>query len=131
MTGARSAALGDFVRFVVQVLVVVILLGALGYLPTKSFEVPGAIRAMLAALAAAGLGSIIGAVPVLLGSWQGTASPQVVMVAMFVRLVAVVLLATFLALTLGLELTPFLVWLALAYLLLLVIDTRYASRALG
>ena len=131
MTEAQRTAIAAFVRFVVQVLVVVVLLGALGYLPTKSFEVDGAVRAMVAALAAAGLGSIIGAVPVLFGSWQGTPSPQVVMVAMFVRLVAVALLATFLVLTLGLELTPFLVWLALAYLMLLVVDTRYAAKALS
>lgn len=131
MTESRQSALVEFVRFVVQVVVAVALLGALGYLPTRSFDIEGAIAAMVAALAAAGLGSIIGALPVLFGTWQGTASPQVVMVAMFVRLVAVAILAAFLVLTLGLELTPFLVWLALAYLLLLVIDTRYAAKALG
>ena len=130
MTDTRSTALADFARFALLVVATAVLLGAIGYLPTRSFSVDGAVPAMIAALAVAALGSIIGAVPIVLADWQGTARPQVVMVSMFVRLVAVVLLAAFVALTLGLEPAPFLLWLALAYLLLLVVDTRYAMNAL-
>ncbi len=130
MTQTRSAALGGFARFALLVVAMSALLGVVGYFPTRSFSAEGAVPAMISALVVAALGSIIGAVPILLADWQGSARPQVVMVSMFVRLVAVVLLAAFVALTLGLEPAPFLIWLALAYLLLLVVDTRYAMKAL-
>ncbi len=49
---------------------------------------------------------------------------------MLVRLVAVVVLATLLALSLEVRSGPFLIWLAVSYLLLLVVDTRYAMAVL-
>ena len=86
---------------------------------------------MLGAIAVTVLGSIIGGYPVLVARIRGSAKPQVVMISMLVRLLAVAILAAVTAVGLGLPTAPFLVWLALAYLLLLVIDTRYATSVLG
>jgi hypothetical protein len=106
-------------------------IGALGYLPTRSFGREGAVTAMVAALAVAALGSIIGGLPIVLaGRGAGERRPQAVLVSMAVRLLAVVVLAALTALAFDLALTPLLVWLALGYLLLLVLDTLYAMSAL-
>jgi hypothetical protein len=86
---------------------------------------------MLGAIVAAALGSLIGGLPVVVARVAGTAGPQVVMTSMTVRLIAVALLAALLALSLDLEMTPFLLWLAIAYLLLLVIDTLFAMSVMS
>jgi hypothetical protein len=126
-----AAALREFLGFCGWVLGAGLVLGALGYLPTRRFAGEGAVAAMFGALAAVTLGSIIGGLPILLARRRGAAKPGVVMSSMLVRLVAVVLLAAALALGLDLPTGPFLVWLALSYLLLLVVDTRYAMAALA
>lgn len=112
------------------VLVCGFVLAALGYLPTRRLAGETALVSMYCAVSAATLGSIIGGLPIFLAHLRGVPNPQAGLVSMLVRLVAVVLLATLLALSLGLPTGPFLIWLALSYLLLLVVDTRYAMVVL-
>jgi hypothetical protein len=130
MGEGTTSAPAEFARFVLWVMGAAVVIGALGYLPTRSFAQEGAVAAMFGALGAVSLASIIGGVPILMARWQGAARPQLVMVSMLVRLVAVVLLASILALSLDLAMAPFLIWLALTYLFLLVVDTRYAMTVL-
>ena len=130
-TEPERGAGAHFTRFCVWVLVAVAALGALGYLPTRELAGGEAVDAMLAALVAVAVGSIVGGVPILIVQLSGRSKPTVALVAMAVRLLAVALVAAFLALVLELAVGPFLVWLALAYLALLVVDTRYAMTALG
>ena len=126
-----GAATPEFLRFALLVIGSGALICLLGYLPTRSLIGEEALGAMVGAVVASVLGSIIGGFPIYLARLKGEAKPQVVMISMIVRLVAVVLLAAFTALALSLPTGPFLIWLALAYLLLLVVDTRYAMVALG
>ena len=121
---------GEYARFAVWVVGCGIVLTALGYLPTRRMAGEGALGAMYCAVSAVTLGSIIGGLPIFLAHLKGVPNPQAGLISMLVRLVAVVLLATLLALSLGLPTGPFLIWLALAYLLLLVVDTRYAMVVL-
>lgn len=121
----------SYARFVAWVLGASALLALVGYLPAQKLGGEGGVTAMLCAIVAAALGSLIGGFPVAVARAGGTAGPQVVMISMTVRLIAVALLAAALALSLDLEMTPFLLWLAIAYLLLLVIDTLFAMSVMS
>lgn len=129
--GETGRPIAEFLRFCSWVLLASVVIGALGYLPTRALVDGGAVAAMLAALGAAALASILGGVPVVVARLRGEAKPSAVMVSTILRLVAVVVLAVLAALLLKLPTGPFLIWLALSYLLLLVIDTRYAMSVLG
>ncbi len=126
-----AGALPRYLRFCAWVLAAAAALAALGYLPTRKLAGDGAVESMLAALGAVAAGSIVGGLPIFMAQLRSDAKPGVVIVSMVVRLVAVVLVAAFLALLLELETPALLVWLALSYLLLLVVDTRYAMGVLG
>ena len=120
-----------YARFVIWVLACAVALVVLGYLPTLRLAGESGIPAMLCAVFAVAFGSIIGGYPVFSAHLRGQPSPQAGLVSMMVRLVAVVVLATLVALSLPLESGPFLGWLAVSYLSLLVVDTRYATGVLG
>ena len=119
-----------YARFAIWVLACAVALVVLGFLPTRRLAGEEALPAMLGAVLAASLGSIIGGYPVFAAHRRGTPNPHAGLVSMMVRLVAVALLSTSLALSLALESGPFLGWLAVSYLLLLVVDTRYAQVVL-
>jgi hypothetical protein len=101
-----------------------------GVLPTLRLAGAGALGALAAGCGVATLGAFAGAVPVL---WAvaagGSPRPQVVAgLAMALR--AGVTLGGALVATLGTDLVrvPFLVWVALAYGALLVVETRWMVR---
>ena len=120
----------EFARFILLVSGAAVLLALLGYLPTRNFMGEGALVSMWAAIFASAVGSIIGALPIYMARAQGSTNPQAALVSMLVRLVAVTLLAAVLALSFEFSIAPFLIWLAIAYLFLLVLDTRYAAVVL-
>ena len=130
MSETRSSPTVEFLRFVLLVLMASALLGALGYLPTRNFVGGEAVASMWGALFASAVGSILGALPIYMARAQGSNNPQAALVSMLVRLVAVTLVAALLVLSFGFQVAPFLIWLAVAYLFLLVLDTRYAAIAL-
>lgn len=127
---SESGPLRDYLRFAVLILASGAALGALGFLPTRMLGGEVAVEAMLTAIAIVALGSLIGGLPVLFARLRDSPSPTIVLVSMMLRLLAVVVLATVLALLEGGASQPFLVWLALAYVALLVIDTRYSLSLL-
>jgi hypothetical protein len=131
MSRSRKTPAQAYANFVIWVLSCGVVLLVLGYLPTVRLAGKAALPAMLCAVLAVSLGSIIGGYPVFAAHLRGVPNPQAGLVSMMVRLVAVVVLATLLALSLSLQSGPFLGWLAVSYLSLLVVDTRYATVALG
>ena len=104
---------------------------ALGYLPTRMLGGAPAVAAMFSATGVVVLGSLAGGLPILLAGRKEAANPAsgptTVMISMVVRLLTVGALAAVVALLTGAVDRPFLVWLALAYMALLVVDTRYAQ----
>ena len=130
MSETRSSPTIEYLRFVLFVLAASALLGTLGYLPTRNFVGGEAVASMWAAILSAAVGSILGALPIFMARVQGSNNPQAALVSMLVRLVAVTLVAALLVLSFGFQVAPFLIWLAVAYLFLLVLDTRYAAIAL-
>lgn len=118
----------EFAVFATVVLGVAVLLCLLGFWPTRRLGGDGAALAMWFAVGIAALGSVIGATPVLFARLSGRFRPQVALVSMLVRLVVVVLFTLVTALSVKLPMTPFLIWLGIAYLGLLVVDTVYATR---
>jgi hypothetical protein len=112
----------------VTVVGVAILLVLLGFWPTRRLGGTPGVQAMFFAVGITVLGSVLGAVPVLFARLSGRLQLPVALASMLVRLVIVVVFATVTVLSLGLPMTPFLLWLAIAYLILLVVDTVYATR---
>lgn len=105
------------------------LLVAVGYLPTRSVAGEAGAAAMLLACGIALFGSAVGAVPIALardaqeGLKRFTAS-------MVLRLLVVAVLAGVAFWVLAPERRPFLLWLAISYLVLLVADTGFAQAVL-
>lgn len=107
-------------------------LAAIGYLPTVSKAGEAALPAMWLALGVSCIGSAIGAVPIATaragsGGMEGlkrfTAS-------MVLRLLIVAALAGAVIWFVGPERKPFLLWLAISYLVLLAADTGFAQVVL-
>ncbi|MDX1642947.1 MAG: hypothetical protein R3244_01175 [Thermoanaerobaculia bacterium] len=132
MTSPRApSAAGELGRFLLAVIAVSVGLAALGYLPTRRLAGAEGIVAMGAALVVVGLASAAGGVPVFLARRAARPKPQIVLSSMLVRLVVVVVLSLPMVWWAGVVAGPFLVWLVIAYLALLVVDTLYAMRAMG
>ena len=128
MTEARSPAAG-YLRFLIWATVVTAAVALLGYLPTQRLGGEGAIPAMLAGCVVGLLASLAGGAPVALGQRAGPAAAhQTMMLAMAVRFVAALALGLAVALSGLFAVRPLLVWIAIAYVALLVVDTWYAVK---
>jgi uncharacterized membrane protein len=127
---SERSAPAAYLAFVISLVISAVVLDLLGFLPSRMVGGAEAIRAMFAGTGVVVIGSLVGAVPILLASLKEsrspTSGPTVVLLSMIVRLVTVVLLSFVLVLYQGEVSSPFLVWLAIAYMALLVVDTRYA-----
>ncbi len=100
----------------------------LGLWPTRRLGGEVAVAAMPVALGIAAVGSLVGGIPVLVARARGKVKPHIALVSMMVRLLVVAALAAVTLLSANLALTPFLLWLAIAYMALLVVDTGYVMR---
>lgn len=128
MTEARSPAAG-YLRFLVWATVVTAAVALLGYLPTQRLGGEDAIPAMVAGCVVGLLAALAGGVPVALGRGAGPgAAHQTTMLAMAVRFVAALALGLAVALSGLFAVRPLLVWIAIAYVALLVVDTWYAVK---
>ena len=115
-------------RFLAQAVGTIVLLGLLGYAPTVNLAGKESVSAMFLALAVAWVASIIGTIPVILARDKGPLEAMPSQFgAMAARLVATLLLG--LAITLGgwIEVRPFLMWLVIGHIALLVTDTMLAQ----
>lgn len=127
MTEARSPAAG-YLRFLVWATVVTAAVALVGTLPTLRLGGEGAIPAMIAGCVVGLLASLAGGVPVALGRASPRAAYPTMMAAMAVRFVAALVLGLAVALSGAFVVRPLLVWIAIVYVALLVVDTWYAVK---
>ncbi len=123
MTGARPRT-AAYLRFLAWTVALAVVIALLGYLPTKRWGGEGAVRAMLAGCGVGVVASALGGVPVLLFSEVGGATGA--LAAMAVRFAAALGLGLAAALSGSFERGPLLLWMAISYMVLLTVDTRYA-----
>jgi hypothetical protein len=125
----RTAA---YLRFLAWTVGLAILIALIGYLPTKRWGGESAVRAMLAGCGVGVVASALGGVPVLLFSGTGGMSGGTgALAAMAVRFAAALGLGLAAALSGSFERGPLLLWLAISYMVLLTVDTRYALGGFG
>lgn len=129
MTDARTPA-AEYLRFLAWVVGVAVLIAAIGALPTRRLGGPEAIPAMIVGCAIGALASALGGIPVARGRGEANPAQQlnVVLLSMAVRFAVVIVLGAAAALSGGIERMPLLLWIAISYVALLAVDTRYAVK---
>lgn len=125
----REPAAGGYLRFLAWAIAVAAVLVLLGWVPTRRLGGEDAIPAMLAGCAVVVLASALGAVPIALVRGGSAQRTQAVLLSMAVRLGAVVVLAVAAVLSGWFPRQPLLLWVAISYVAMLVVDTRYALQA--
>lgn len=128
MTG-RSPSAGGYLRFLAWVVAVTAALALVGWVPTRRLGGEDAIPAMLAGCAVGILASALGGVPIALVQGGPAARMQALLLSMAIRLGAVVILAVAAVLSGWFPRAPLLLWVAISYVVQLVVDTRYALQA--
>jgi hypothetical protein len=126
----RNAA-RRYLRFLALAGAAAALLAAVGYLPTRNLAGAAGVTAMLVACALCWVASALSALPVAVAEGGGRPPVTVVLGASAVRFAVVLGLTVAAALSGLVAKTPLLVWTALGYLVLLVVDTLYAAAATG
>jgi hypothetical protein len=129
MTVAHSRVSG-YLWFLVCVVAVVGALAALGYVPTRRLGGEEAVAAMWAGCAVGAVASLVGLLPFVFG--RGVSTPagrfQAMLLAMAVRFGVVLVLGLVAALSGWFEHGPLLLWIAISYVALLAVETRFALR---
>jgi hypothetical protein len=127
MTGMTG--IPGYLRFLSWVAAVTVLIIAVGYVPTRHLGGPGAVPALLAGCLIGALGSALGGLVIALRR-GGTPADRLnsVLMAMLARLAAVFVLGAAAVLSGRFERTALLLWIAISYAALLVVDTMYALR---
>lgn len=134
MTAPRSPAAerspgAGYLRFLAWAVAVGAAAALLGYAPTRRIAGEAGIPAMLAGCAIGVVASAIGALPVLFSRWrEAQPSPLQGLVAMGVRLAALLVLGISVGLSGWFEIRPLLMWIALGYVAQLALDVWYTVR---
>ena len=127
------SALRRYLLFLAALVGLTLLLLAVGYLPTRSLAGEVALPAMFLACAVVFVGSAVGALPIATtGRRQVEGNPGIdglkrFTASMVLRLLLVALLAGAVIWFLEPARKPFLLWLAISYLVLLAADTGFAQ----
>jgi hypothetical protein len=120
-----------YVRFLLSALMVTGLVAVLGSLPTWRMAGSEGVLAMLAGCGISLVASAMGAIPVTLASGRPPNTfPHALMGAMALRFVVVAVVTPAVALSGLLSPKPLLIWVAISYGAQLVVDTRFAMRAI-
>ena len=125
-----------YLLFLAALLGLTLVLLAVGYLPTRSLGGEAALPAMLLACGVCFVGSAVGGVPIATAARRraeanpGIEGLKLFTASMVLRLLLVAALAGAVIWLLGPERKPFLLWLAISYLVLLAADTGYANAVL-
>lgn len=119
-----TAAGARYGRFLGLIALVTIGLVVVGWLPTRRLMGADGLSALVAGCAASLAASAAGALVVLRKVVNGTAVVTAAMTAMGLRVLVLVPLAAVLITAGWVEPKPFLLWLAISYMVLLVADTR-------
>ncbi len=119
-----------YLLFLAALVGLTLVLLAAGYLPTRSMAGDAALRAMLLACCVSFIGSAVGGLPIATARAGGMEGLKRFTASMVLRLLVVAALAGVVIWLLGPERKPFLLWLAISYLILLVADTGFAQAVL-
>lgn len=124
-----TAGLPGYLCFLSWVVAVTVLITAVGYVPTRHLGGPQAVPALLVGCLIGALGSALGGLVVALRR-GGTPADRLnsVLMAMLARLGTVAALGAAAVLSGQFERTALLLWIAISYAALLVVDTMYALR---
>jgi hypothetical protein len=122
---ARTAAGSGYPRFLAWAVGLTLTLVLVGYAPTRSLAGKGAIPALVVGCAIGLVSAALGGVPIHLARGSGRMGTAA-FAGMAVRFASACALALGAVLSGWLDRGPLLVWVALSYLVLLVVDTRYA-----
>ena len=123
------SAAGRYLVFLAALAGLTLLLAAIGYLPTRSVAGESGVAAMLLACGVSLVGSAVGAVPIAMARNAREGLKRFI-ASMALRLLVVAVLAGVAYWILDPERVPFLLWLAISYLALLVADTGFAQAVL-
>ncbi len=119
-----------FASFVLLSSGVALALSAVGFLPTRKLAGDSGLIGMAAGCGVSLLASWLGAVPIVMASrGDAKALGLVVMGSMAIRFLVVLVGTLVLALGTDVAKTPFLLWIGISYVVLLVVDTRFAVRS--
>lgn len=132
MSAPGPAAGNRYLRFLLATAAVSLALAALGRLWVSRAAGPEAVAAMLAGIGVSAAASVLGALP-LLGAGPGTAPDHrasMALAAIGLRLFVVLVLGGLAWASGRFAPRPLLLWLAVSYLLLLVVDTYFALAVL-
>jgi hypothetical protein len=128
MTSARSGAGADYARFLASVMGVATGVAAVGYFPTLSLGGPAAIPALLAGSLVAVAASAVGGVAIALAGTEPIRRPQALLLATVLRLMTAVGLGLGAIASGRFAVRALVAWIAIGYVALLAIDSRYAMR---
>jgi hypothetical protein len=121
----------SYLRFLVWGVVAVAVVALLGYLPTQRLAGSGAIPAIFAGCSVGILSAALGALPIVFAGSSPAAKVQAGLLTIGVRFGSVLLLGLAAVLSGRFERRPLVVWVAVSYVVLLVIESRYAVAALN
>jgi hypothetical protein len=131
MTQPPTRAAG-YLRFLAWVVAVTAIVALLGVLPTRRLGGDGALPALFAGCVIGILASALGGIPLALAAGKPAAARMpAVLGAMLLRLTAVAAFGAAAVLSGRFARGPLLLWIAISYAALLVVDTRYALHGQG
>jgi len=122
-----SAGSSRYTRFLVQAVALVVVLCAVGWLPTRHLAGPNALPAMMAGCGIGLISAVLaGAVLTVVGADTPEMRMQRGFLAMIVRLAAVIALGIAAALSGEFARAPLLFWMATSYVALLPLEVKLA-----
>jgi hypothetical protein len=122
----------SYLRLVAVGILTAVLVALLGYWPTVRMAGPGAVGAMLVGIAASLLAGLVGAVPVgLAAAAEPGKVPQAVMASTALRFIVVLGAAAAVILSGRFDRVVVAVWIAVSYMIMLVVDTAFAIRVVA
>lgn len=132
MTSLPSRAAGEYLRFLAWAVAVTFAVALVGYLPTRRLGGEEGLPGMVAGCGIAVLASAAGALPVARARGaEPAAKYRALLAAIGLRFGLTLALALAAALSGRFERVALLLWVAIGYGALLVVDTRYAWKMLG
>lgn len=128
MNAVRSSA-AEYLRFLAWTVAIGVTAALLGYAPTRRLGGEAALPAMMAGCAIGVIASAVGALPVAFSRRAGAQpSPVRGLMAMGVRVAALLALGLSVGLSGWFETYPLLIWIAIGYMSQLALDVWYTVR---
>lgn len=127
----RPRAVQGYLRFLIWGAVAVTAAALVGYLPTERLAGAGAVPAILAGCVVGLLAAALGAIPIVLAGDSPAAKVQAGLLSIGVRFGSVLLLGLAAVLSGRFAKKPLVFWVAISYVVLLVIESRYAVSTLN